>query len=427
MQIDSGDTVFVIISTAFVFFMVPGLAFFYGGLVRKKNLLNIMACSFVMIAAVSILWILFGYSLAFSSGSFPLIGGLDFLGFRHVGSAPNPSYAPTIPQTSFALYQMMFAIITPAIISGAVAERIKFKVFVLFASLWSILVYLPVAHWVWGAGGWLKTLGVLDFAGGDVVHVTAGTAALVAALVVGKRRAFGENPIVPHNIPFVVLGTAILWFGWMGFNGGSALAANAVAVNSILATHLSACSAMLVWMAIEWKFAGKPSLLGALTGAVVGLSSITAGSGFVSPFSAMLIGALASPISYFLIYTVKSKYLYDDALDVFACHGVGGIFGVAAVGLFADKSLNPSGADGLFHGNPMQFFIQLLSLSVIMAFTAILTFLLLKIIARFTSLRVDAKCEHDGLDISQHDEEAYPRDDAFFSKILLRGKENEEN
>jgi len=426
-QISPGDTAFNIISTALVFFMVPGLAFFYGGLVRKKNLLNIMACSFVMIGVISIMWVLFGYSLVFSPDHLHLIGGLNFLGFNNVGIMPNTNYAPTIPHSSFAMYMMMFAIITPAIISGAVAERIKFKVFIIFALIWSIFVYIPVAHWVWGAGGWLKNLGVLDFAGGNVVHVTAGIASFVAAIVIGKRRAFGKNPIIPHNIPFVFLGTAILWFGWMGFNGGSALAANGIAVNSIIATHLSACTAMLVWMGIEWKHAGKPSLLGAMTGAVVGLGSITASSGYVSPIDAMIIGVVASPISYFIIAKVKSKYLYDDALDVFACHGVGGIWGIIAVGLFANKALNPSGNNGLFYGNPRQLFIQLLSLVVIIAFTAIMTFIILKTISKFTSLRVEDKDEHDGLDLSQHDEEAYPRDDAFFSKILIRGNNDEEN
>jgi len=420
MHIDSGDTVFVILSTAMVFLMIPGLAFFYGGLVRKKNLLNIMACSFVMIGIISILWTLLGYSLSFAPDHGHLIGGFEFFGFRNVGAGANPAYAENIPQASFAMYQMMFAAITPAIISGAVAERIRFSVFLVFGAVWSLLVYVPVAHWVWGNGGWLANLGVLDFAGGAVVHVTAGVSALIAALVLGKRRAFGNTPIIPHNIPFVALGTGILWFGWMGFNGGSALAANGNALSAIMATHLSACAAMLVWMFIEWRHAGKPSLLGALTGAVVGLSAITGGSGFVSPLSAMLIGGVASVLSYLVISVVKSRFLYDDALDVFACHGLGGIWGVLATGLFASTAINPNGADGLLHGNAWQLVVQLLAVLVVVCYAGGLTYLILKTISRFTTLRVSDAAEYDGLDSSQHDEEAYPRDEGFFSGVLLR-------
>jgi len=421
MRLDTGDTVFVIISTAMVFFMVPGLAFFYGGLVRKKNLLNIMACSFIMIAVVSILWAVCGYSLVFSTDHAHLIGGFDFFGLRNITDAANPEYAPTIPQSGFLVFQMMFAVITPAIISGAVAERMKFGVFLVFGLVWSLVVYIPVAHWVWGVGGWLKNMGVLDFAGGDVVHVAAGVSAFVAALVLGKRGAFGRNPIVPHNIPYVAMGTGILWFGWMGFNGGSALGANGVAVSAVLSTHLSACAAMLVWMLIEWRLTGKPSLLGALTGAVVGLSAITAGSGFVRPIWALLIGAIAAPISYFAIAKVKSKFLYDDALDVFACHGLGGAWGIVAAGLFASKTVNSAGNDGLFYGNPKQFLVQVVSIVAVGAFCAVMTFVILKVIARVTPLRVSKQDEYDGLDSSQHDEEAYPRDDAFFHGILVRG------
>lgn len=420
MHIDSGDTVFVILSTAMVFFMIPGLAFFYGGLVRKKNLLNIMACSFVMIAIITILWTFLGYSLAFATDHAHLIGGFDFFGFHNVGAAANPAYAENIPQASFAMYQMMFAAITPAIISGAVAERIKFSVFLVFGAIWSLLVYVPVAHWIWGNGGWLANFGVLDFAGGAVVHVTAGVSALVAALVLGKRRAFGHTPIIPHNIPFVALGTGILWFGWMGFNGGSALAANGNALSAIMATHLSACAAMLVWMFIEWRHAGKPSLLGALTGAVVGLSAITGGSGFVSPMSAVLMGAIAAALSYAVISVVKSRFLYDDALDVFACHGLGGIWGVIATGIFASAAVNPNGANGLLHGNPWQLIVQLVAVLVVVAYAGALTYLILRLISRVTALRVSDAAEYDGLDSSQHDEEAYPRDEGFFSGVLLR-------
>ncbi|MCL1842045.1 MAG: ammonium transporter [Propionibacteriaceae bacterium] len=427
MLVDSGDTAFIIVSAALVFFMVPGLAFFYGGLVRKKNLLNIMACSFVMIGVVSLLWVICGYSLAFGSDHGHLIGGVAFFGMHNVGVAPNPNYASGVPQAVFLLFQMMFAIITPAIISGAMAERVKFGVFIAFGVIWSLVVYVPIAHWVWGVGGWLKNLGVLDFAGGDVVHVAAGVSAFVAALVLGKRRAFGRSPIIPHNIPFVALGAAILWFGWMGFNGGSALSANGIAVSAIVCTHLSACAAMLVWMAIEWKLTGKPSLLGALTGAVVGLSAATAGAGYVAPMWGILIGAIGSGLSYIVIYKVKSRFLYDDALDVFACHGVGGAWGIVGVGLFGSKAVNAGGNNGLFYGNPRQLMVQVLSMLVVGVFCAVMTFVILKVIAWVTPLRVSEQDEYDGLDSSQHDEEAYPRDDAFFHGVLVREGAYEED
>jgi Amt family ammonium transporter len=418
-MLDTGDTAFNILSLCLVLFMVPGLALFYGGLVRKKNLLNTMASSFVLIGVISLVWVAVGYSIAFGTDFKGVLGGLNFAGFSGVGAAPNESYAKTIPHLSFAVYQMMFAIITPAIISGSVAERIKFKVFIAFSVLWSIIVYAPLAHWVWGNGGWLRNIGALDFAGGNVVHVSAGVSALIAAIMVGKRRDFGKAPIIPHNIPYVFIGASILWFGWFGFNGGSALAANGIALNAIAATHISACSAMASWIIIEWFHRGKPTLLGALTGAVIGLSSITAGAGYVAPMSAIIIGALASPVSYWIIVKVKSKYIFDDALDVFACHGFGGIWGIVMVGIFASKQINSTGADGLLYGSANLFYAQLLSVVAVIIFSGVMTFIILKLLSLFTPLRVSEDQEYDGLDVSEHDEEAYPVEDIFSSNEMI--------
>jgi Amt family ammonium transporter len=418
-NIDTGDTVFNILSLAMVFFMIPGLALFYGGLVRKKNLLNTMSSSFVLIGFISLAWVALGYSISFGTDYKGLFGMLNFAGFAGVGAFPNDTYAKTIPHLSFAVYQMMFAIITPAIISGAVAERIKFRIYIIFSVIWSIVVYAPIAHWIWGEGGWLRNLGAIDFAGGNVVHVSAGVAAFVSAVMVGKRRDFGKTPLIPHNIPFVFIGAAILWFGWFGFNGGSSLAANGIALGAITATHISACSAMVSWMIVERIHRGKATLLGALTGAVVGLSSITAGAGFVHPMSAIIIGVLASPVSYWIIVQVKSKYLYDDALDVFACHGFGGIWGILMAGLFASKEINPSGADGLFYGNAQLFYIQAFSVVAVALFTAIMTYIILKVLSLFTPLRVSEEQEYEGLDIAEHDEEAYPVEDIFSSNKLI--------
>jgi Amt family ammonium transporter len=408
VQIDSGDTTFNIISTALVFLMTPALAFFYGGMARKKNVLNTMMNSFVIMGLISIQWVLFGYSIAFGSDKFSLFGGLDWLGFNGVGAAPNADYAATIPHSSFAMYQLMFAIITAALITGAFAERMRFPALIAFTLLWSTFVYDPLAHWVWGVGGWLRNLGALDFAGGTVVHISSGVSGLVAALVIGRRKGYKTIPMIPHNIPFVVLGAGLLWLGWFGFNAGSSLSANGLALSALVTTNTSAAAALLSWMVVEWMHHGKPTMLGAATGAIVGLVAITPAAGFVTPLAAIVIGLLVSPICYFAVSVVKSKLGYDDSLDAFGCHGIGGIWGALATGLFASKEVNPGGADGLFYGNASQLAVQAVGVVATILLSAVLTFVILKVISVFTKLRVSEQDEEEGLDYAQHGEDAYP-------------------
>lgn len=407
-KVDSGDTTFVIFSAALVFIMTPGLAFFYGGMVRKKNVLNTVMNVFFVIAIVSIQWVLFGYSLSFGPDKGGLIGGLNWAGISGQILVPNTDYAATIPQGAFIMFQLMFAIITPALITGSFAERMRFPAFLLFTLGWATLVYDPLAHWIWGMGGWLRNLGFLDFAGGTVVHISSGVAGLVTALVLGKRDGYGVKPIIPHNIPFVVLGASVLWFGWIGFNAGSALAANSLAVSAFVATHSSGAAALLAWVITEWIHRGKPTVLGAVSGGIVGLATITQASGYVNPAAAIFIGAVGGVVCYFAIAVIKQKFGYDDSLDAFGCHGIGGIWGALATGLFATKSVNPAGADGLFFGNPAQFGIQALGIGVAIVFSAAVTFVLLKVVGLFTKLRVEVKEEIEGLDIGQHGEDAYP-------------------
>lgn len=403
--ISAGDTAWVLISSALVLMMVPALAFFYGGMVRKKNILSTLNLNFIIMGLISIQWVLFGYSLAFGADFKGLIGGFDFLGLSGVGSAPNPAYAPTIPHLAFAAFQMMFAIITPALITGAYVERVRFKTFLIFCLLWATFVYDPVAHWVWGIGGIFRQLGALDFAGGTVVHVTAGFSALAFAWMIGARKGFGTRTFEPHNIPFSVLGAGLLWVGWFGFNGGSALAANGIAVNAFVTTNTAAASAGLVWMFLSWQN-HKPSVLGIVTGAVVGLVAITPAAGYVTPLAAIVIGGVAAPISYYAIRLRQRRNL-DESLDVWACHGMGGAWGALATGLFASKAVNSAGANGLFYGNPSQFFIQLLTLGLIIAFAFGMTYLISKLLAKFVGLRVSDNEEEVGLDISEHGEKAY--------------------
>lgn len=417
-KIDTGDTVFSMISSALVFIMTPGLALFYGGMVRKKNVLNTMMNSFIIIAVVSLQWVILGYTLAFGPDRYHLLGGLNWLGMNGVGADPNPDYAGTIPHAAFAIYQLMFAIITPALITGAFAERMRFSAFLIFTLLWSTFVYDPLAHWVWGVGGWLRNMGALDFAGGTVVHISSGISGLIAAIMLGKRKGYKTIPMIPHNIPFVMLGSAILWFGWFGFNAGSALQANGLAVSAFLVTNTAAAAALLSWVAIEWLHHGKPTLLGAATGAVVGLVAITPAAGFVNPIASIIIGLAVSPLCYFGVSVVKSKLGYDDALDAFGCHGIGGIWGAIATGLFATKSVNPAGADGLFYGNPSQLLIQVIAVITTIVFASALTFVILKFISVFTKLRVSEKEEEEGMDITQHGEDAYPDFTADQSIIL---------
>lgn len=407
-KIDTGDTSFIFASAVLVFIMTPGLALFYGGMVRKKNVLNTMMNSFIIMALISVQWVIIGYTIAFGPDKLHLFGGLDWLGLKGIGEAPNADYAGTIPQALFVLFQMMFAIITPALITGSFAERMRFPAFLIFILLWATLVYDPLAHWVWGVGGWLRNLGALDFAGGTVVHISSGVAGLVACLVLGKRKGYKTTPMVPHNIPFVVTGAALLWFGWFGFNGGSALAANGLAMNAFLVTNTAAAAAALSWVLIEWLLHGKPTILGAATGAVIGLVAITPASGFVSVMPAIIIGLLVSPLCYFAISFVKNRLGYDDSLDAFGCHGIGGMWGALATGLFASKDVNPLGNNGLFFGNPAQLGIQAISVVATIALSAVMTFVILKVISLFTSLRATESEEEEGLDIAQHGEDAYP-------------------
>jgi Amt family ammonium transporter len=404
-EINSGDTAWVLISTALVLVMTPALAFFYGGMVRRKNALSTLNLSFITIALISLQWVLIGYSLSFGKGLGGFLGGFSYLGLGGVGAAPNTEYAPTIPHLAFMAFQMMFAIITPALITGAFVERIKFKTYILFTLIWATLVYDPVAHWVWGTGGFLRSLGALDFAGGTVVHILAGFSALAFALVIGARKGFGNAPMEPHNIPFTVLGAGLLWMGWFGFNGGSALAANGLAVNALVTTNTAAAAAALSWMLITWR-RHKPSVLGTVTGAVVGLVAITPAAGYVTPLAAILIGGLASPISLLAI-KARQKMGLDESLDVWACHGIGGTWGALATGLFASKVVNPAGADGLFYGNPSQFLIQAATAAVSILFAFGMTYLLARILKAVVGLRVSHDEEEVGLDISEHGEPAY--------------------
>jgi len=404
-EINSGDTAWVLVATALVMMMTPALAFFYGGMVRKKNLLSTINLSFITIGLISLQWVLIGYTLAFGTSQGGFIGGLNFLGFTGVGAEPNADYAGTIPHLAFAAYQMMFAIITPALITGAFVERVRFKAFLIFTVLWATLVYDPVAHWVWGVGGFLRNMGALDFAGGTVVHITAGFSALAFAIVLGKRKWFGQSAMEPNSIPFTVLGAGLLWMGWFGFNGGSALAANGLALNAVVTTNTAAASTAVVWMFLSWRD-NKPSVLGIVTGAVVGLVAITPAAGFVTPLAAIVIGGIAAPISYYAIQ-LRQKWGLDESLDVWACHGMGGTWGALATGLFASKLVNPAGANGLFYGNPNQFLIQATGVIIVIVFSLAVTFVLTKLLSRFVGLRVTENEEEVGLDISEHGERAF--------------------
>jgi len=405
-KIDTGDTAWILVSTALVMLMTPGLALFYGGMVRGKNVLGTIMQNFFAIAIVSMQWILIGYSLAFGPDVHGIIGNLDWIGLRGVGITPNPDYAPTIPHIAFMMYQAMFAVITPALITGAFAERMKFSSYFLFTLLWSTLVYDPVAHWVWGAGGWLKQLGTLDFAGGIVVHLISGISALAAALIIGKRKGYLQEAIYPHNLPMTVLGAGLLWFGWFGFNAGSALSAGTLSTMAFVATHTSAVSATVMWVVIEWLHRGKPTMFGAATGSVAGLATITPASGFVGPMSALLIGLAAGAVCYMAL-NMKTKFGYDDSLDAFGVHGVGGIAGTFATGLFAQTLINPSGNNGLFFGNHQLLISQMIAISITAVYSFIVTAILLKVLDKTVGLRVDEESEVSGLDVSQHGESGY--------------------
>ncbi len=405
-EINSGDTAFMLISAALVMLMTPGLAMFYGGMVRKKNVLGTIMHSFIAIALVSVQWVLIGYSLSFGPDISGVIGNLSWIGLTGVGVEPNPDYAATIPHIVFMIYQAMFAVITPALIAGAFAERMKFSAFLVFTLLWTTIVYDPVAHWVWGTGGWLRGLGVLDFAGGIVVHITSGISALAAALLVGKRKGYLREPMQPHNLPLTVLGAGLLWFGWFGFNAGSALSSGALSAMAFVVTHIAAVSATLIWVIIEWLHRGKPTMFGAATGSIAGLATITPASGFVGPMPALVIGLLAGAVCYISL-NMKGKLGYDDSLDAFGVHGVGGILGTLGAGLFAQKLINPAGADGLFFGNPHQLLVQAMSIAVVAVYSFVISIVLLKLIDWTIGLRVTDEEEMMGLDLSQHEESGY--------------------
>lgn len=405
---NSGDTAWILMASALVLLMtIPGLAFFYGGLVRRKNVLSILMQCFIITAVISLQWVLFGYSLAFGPDFHGLIGNLNWTGLNGVGALPNKDYAATIPHSVFMIFQMMFAIITPALIIGAYAERVKFSAFLVFTLLWTTFVYDPLAHWVWGAGGWMKALGALDFAGGIVVHVSSGVSALVLALLLGKRVGYNHRPIRPHNLPFTVLGAALLWFGWFGFNAGSALAADGNAANAFVTTHVATATAAFTWAIVEWWHNGSPTILGAATGAVAGLVAITPACGFVNPMNAIFIGMIVATICYIAVAVIKGKLGYDDSLDAFGVHGVGGTVGTIATGLFAEKAVNAAGADGLFFGNAHQLYVQSLSLLATVVFAVVMTFIIFKIVDAVIGMRVEEKNEIVGLDLTQQSEAAY--------------------
>lgn len=405
-KIDTGDTAFILLSAALVMLMTPGLAMFYGGMVRRKNVLGTIMHSFVAIALVSVQWVLIGYTLSFGPDINGIIGNLSWIGLRGVGIDPNPDYAATIPHIAFMIYQAMFAVITPALIAGAFAERIKFSAFLIFTLLWTTFVYDPVAHWVWGSGGWLKNIGTLDFAGGIVVHITSGISAFAAALLIGRRKGYLREPMPPHNLPMTVLGAGLLWFGWFGFNAGSALSSGGLSAMAFVATHIAAVSATLIWVIIEWLHRGKPTMFGAATGSIAGLATITPASGFVGPMPALVIGLLAGAVCYAAL-NMKGKLGYDDSLDAFGVHGVGGILGTLGAGLFAEKMLNPSGADGLFFGNPHQLTVQIMAIVVVAVYSFVISLTLLKLIDWTIGLRVTEEEEMMGLDLSQHEESGY--------------------
>ncbi len=402
---NNGDIAFMLIATAMVMLMTPGLALFYGGLVRSKNVLATIMHSIICLGVVSVIWVFYGYSLAFAPDIGGFIGSLQFVGLHGVGLTPGP-YADNIPDLLFCAFQLMFAIITPALISGAIAERMKFSAYLLFIILWCSIVYFPVCHWVWG-GGWLGKMGALDFAGGTVIHINSGVAALVAAIMLGRRRGWGKESFHPHNLPMTILGAGLLWFGWFGFNAGSALSAGKVATLAFFTTQVATGAAVLSWLIAEWLVQGKPTTLGAVSGALAGLVAITPAAGFVGPLSAVIIGLVAGALCYFAVLA-KSKLGYDDALDVVGVHGVGGVWGALATGLFASVAVNADGANGLFFGNAHQFVVQLVGVVAVIAYSATCTWIILKIVDLLVGgIRVSEENEMQGLDISQHSEIGY--------------------
>jgi ammonium transporter, Amt family len=406
MPINQADTVWILISSALVMLMTPGVALFYGGMVRRKNLLSTMMMSFACLGLVGLLWVLYGYSLSFGTDYHSIIGGLNFLGLNNVGQSPSPIYASTVPHLGFMIFQAMFAIITVALFTGAIVERVKFSALCVFSALWLTLIYCPVTHWVWGSGGWLAKLGVLDFAGGSVVHINAGVSALALVLLLGRRRGFPQDAMAPNNIPLVVLGAGLLWFGWFGLNAGSALTSGGLAVSAFVSTNTAAAAAAFTWMVISWIYR-RPTILGTVTGAVAGLATVTPAAGYITPLAAIPIGIIASIVCYYMMSLFKNKLGFDDSLDVFAVHGVGGILGMLFVGIFATLSVNPAGADGLLYGSAMQLTKQLVGIVTVGAYAFAVTWGLGKLVDKTIGLRVSAAEEAVGLDLSQHGERAY--------------------
>jgi len=406
-KVDTGDTAWLLASAALVLLMTPALAFFYGGLVRRKNVLSILMQCFMITCLITIQWVLFGYSLAFGPDVKGVIGSLAWFGLKGVGLDPNPAYAATVPHQAFMIFQAMFAIITPALILGAFAERMKFSTFCVFSLLWATLVYDPVAHWVWGVGGFLRTGGALDFAGGTVVHINAGVAALASALVLGKRRGYPDRISPPHNLPLAVLGAGLLWFGWFGFNSGSALSSGSLATSAFVVTHIGAASAGLTWALLDWIVNSRSTVLGIITGAVAGLVAITPASGFVNPVGAIWIGIGVSVFCYIAVAVLKVKFGYDDSLDAFGVHGIGGMWGALATGLWATKAVNSAGNNGLFYGNPVQFLIQFKAVIVTAVYSFVMTFVILKVLNAVMGVRAAEQDERIGLDLTQHREAGY--------------------
>lgn len=405
-MINAADTAFIMAAAGLVLLMTPGLALFYAGMVRSKNVLGTMMQSFFMIALISVEWVYLGYSMSFGPDVAGVVGDLSWFALNGVTTAPSPDYASTIPQLLFMVYQCMFAVITPALITGAFAERVRFVPFLIFALLWAVLVYNPVCHWVWGKGGWLGNMGVMDFAGGLVVHVTCGAAALAAILVIGPRRGYGKRSFIPHSLPMTFVGTGLLWFGWFGFNGGSALAADEVAVTAFVATHLAGMAGVLMWVVMEWFVLGKATTLGAMSGAIAGLATITPAAGFVGPNSAIIIGCVAG-MACFGAVNLKVRLKLDDSLDVVGIHGVGGVVGTLALGVFASTAVNPGGVDGLIAGNVAQLGKQAFGVVVVGGYTLVVSWILLKIVNSTMGLRVDEEAEVAGLDYAEHSETAY--------------------
>lgn len=405
---NTGDTAWILVCAVLVFIMTPGVAFFYGGMARRKNILSILTQCFAIICIVSLQWVLFGYSLSFGPDTgHGIIGNMDWFGLRGVGQEPSVTYAETVPHLAFMIFQAMFAIITPALMVGAFAERVKFSALVLFTLLWSTLVYDPIAHWVWGNGGWLGKIGALDFAGGIVVHVSSGVSALLLAVLIGRRVGYKKQAFAPHNLPITFLGGALLWLGWFGFNAGSALEAGGLAANAFVTTNTSAAAAGMAWAYMEWKLDGAPTVLGIVSGVIAGLVAITPACGFVSALSAIPIGLIAGSICYLSVARLKPFLGYDDSLDVFGVHGIGGIWGTLATGIFAAASINPGGADGLLLGNAKLFFIQIFYMVVCIAYALVVTGILYKVVGFLVGMRVDKQSELIGLDLTQHNESAY--------------------